>query len=337
MPNCTSDRETSQGQWTLSLRGVKGPYRGRLFEIERFPCSIGRRKDCDLALDLDRAVSARHCRLDCVEGEVWIEDLVSRNGTWLDGRKIDASKALKLDATSLKLGKSCFRVVKKPGVTRLMDFLEPPEKVNSGTIMLSKVSDTNRSRKEALFISDVSDSTAYISTFGEKSYLKFFNAVLKIVNRYSKRRQALFLKCTGDGFLGAYEKDEDALHAAVLILDHYQRLVLKYPEYGCMGLRIALHRGDVSVLEDGDRIGRAVHQVCRMEGVQAPARRVEPKQPVNLPETNRILVSPSFLVNLDTARRKFFRDAGCYELKGFPEPVRLFWLKGIKAFLDECK
>ncbi|NMD11702.1 MAG: FHA domain-containing protein, partial [Acidobacteria bacterium] len=36
----------------------------------------------------DEMVSARHARLTLDDGGVWIEDLQSANGTWVDGKRI---------------------------------------------------------------------------------------------------------------------------------------------------------------------------------------------------------------------------------------------------------
>jgi pSer/pThr/pTyr-binding forkhead associated (FHA) protein len=48
---------------------------------------VGRSADCDLVLE-DTLVSRRHARLFKKEGKVWIEDLNSSNGVFLNGKKI---------------------------------------------------------------------------------------------------------------------------------------------------------------------------------------------------------------------------------------------------------
>lgn len=49
---------------------------------------IGRRHDCDLRIPL-MSVSRRHCQLNRDEGVLKIRDLGSRNGTYLNGKRID--------------------------------------------------------------------------------------------------------------------------------------------------------------------------------------------------------------------------------------------------------
>jgi pSer/pThr/pTyr-binding forkhead associated (FHA) protein len=48
---------------------------------------IGRTTAADIILD-DDLLSATHMALEVVEGEVWVEDLGSRNGTVIDGNPV---------------------------------------------------------------------------------------------------------------------------------------------------------------------------------------------------------------------------------------------------------
>jgi predicted component of type VI protein secretion system len=52
---------------------------------------VGRHPDCDARLDSLR-VSRWHCCLTDVDGEVWVRDLGSTNGTWIDGRRVSSGR-----------------------------------------------------------------------------------------------------------------------------------------------------------------------------------------------------------------------------------------------------
>ncbi len=52
------------------------------------PWAIGRDLSADLGLPADPVVSLRHARLDFRSGELFITDLGSRNGTWVDGKRV---------------------------------------------------------------------------------------------------------------------------------------------------------------------------------------------------------------------------------------------------------
>ncbi len=79
----------------------------RRLRITSHPVVVGASEDADLVL-ADRAVSARHCRLDPVPGGIRLRDLGSRNGTWVDGVRIDnaelrAGAVLRVGRTDLRL------------------------------------------------------------------------------------------------------------------------------------------------------------------------------------------------------------------------------------------
>jgi DNA-binding NtrC family response regulator len=74
----------------LALVVGRGPEARRL-ALEGRPVSVGTGPECDLVLH-DRAVSARHCRLEpCVDG-LAVRDLGSRNGTWVDGLRVERAR-----------------------------------------------------------------------------------------------------------------------------------------------------------------------------------------------------------------------------------------------------
>jgi pSer/pThr/pTyr-binding forkhead associated (FHA) protein len=68
-----------------------GRLQGRTFAIrEGDVVSLGRR-NADLVLP-DMMVSRKHCLLDVVEGVDEVTDMVSVNGTWLDGERVERAK-----------------------------------------------------------------------------------------------------------------------------------------------------------------------------------------------------------------------------------------------------
>lgn len=87
------------------LVGELGSLRGRVVALDATSVVLGRRGDCDLVLDRRRdvLVSARHARVYQTAGRWWVEDLGSRNGTWIDGAPIRAARALE-DGTRVVLG-----------------------------------------------------------------------------------------------------------------------------------------------------------------------------------------------------------------------------------------
>ncbi len=67
---------------------LRGPEPGRMLALADEPTTIGREKGVDIRWD-DKGLSRRHARI-VRDGSAWIiEDLGSRNGTWVDGRRVD--------------------------------------------------------------------------------------------------------------------------------------------------------------------------------------------------------------------------------------------------------
>jgi hypothetical protein len=65
-------------------RGVPRPYEGRP------PFEVGRARDNDLVL-LDPEASRTHARFESRNGIVYVDDLQSSNGTFLNGRRVTES------------------------------------------------------------------------------------------------------------------------------------------------------------------------------------------------------------------------------------------------------
>jgi pSer/pThr/pTyr-binding forkhead associated (FHA) protein len=93
----------------------------------RLPSSvtvIGRRADCDLYAPL-MSVSKRHCQLNCDQGVLRIRDLGSRNGTYLNGERINGEAEIKA-GDHVKIGSLTF-VCQIDGQPADMDVLEVAE------------------------------------------------------------------------------------------------------------------------------------------------------------------------------------------------------------------
>ncbi|MEK6803556.1 MAG: FHA domain-containing protein [Nitrospirota bacterium] len=82
---------------------VKAPQGGtRELDLSRTPFTIGRKPDNDLCLE-DLAVSAHHARIVQVQQVLFLEDLTSTNGTFVNEQKIDRRQLR--DADSIRLGR----------------------------------------------------------------------------------------------------------------------------------------------------------------------------------------------------------------------------------------
>jgi len=66
------------------------------YELGKDPVTIGRGDECTIRLE-DRVASRRHARVYCMEEQWWVEDLASRNGTFVNGQQISGPQRLHRD------------------------------------------------------------------------------------------------------------------------------------------------------------------------------------------------------------------------------------------------
>ncbi len=102
---------------TSGLAGQERMLEPPTISSHRLPCVIGRASGCDHRVN-DPMISRRHCALSFREGEVWVEDLHSLNGTRIDGTPVLGPRPI-ADGATLQLGQfAC--------VIQLGDMVEDP-------------------------------------------------------------------------------------------------------------------------------------------------------------------------------------------------------------------
>ena len=69
--------------------------RGEAFETGPVALTIGRSPENEAVLAGDDFASARHARIEAARDGVWILDLGSTNGTWVNGQRMDGRRRLR--------------------------------------------------------------------------------------------------------------------------------------------------------------------------------------------------------------------------------------------------
>lgn len=87
---------------------ASGKNAGRSIAIKRNKLLIGRAEQCDVR-PLSEDVSRRHCAVTVGPAEVWVEDLGSRNGTYVNNARI-AERTKVSDGDLIKVGSLELRV-----------------------------------------------------------------------------------------------------------------------------------------------------------------------------------------------------------------------------------
>jgi len=89
---------------------------------------IGRRQECDLCIPL-MIVSRRHCELNQDKERLKIRDLGSRNGTFINGRRVDEAEVKAGDKVQIGPLTFTVQIDQQPAelTTSDMEILQPPE------------------------------------------------------------------------------------------------------------------------------------------------------------------------------------------------------------------
>ena len=87
---------------------VKGATEGLVVMVESGGLEVGRSPDNDIVLD-DSDVSRFHARLELDNGSLWLRDAGSRNGVFVNDRRIREHRALKV-GDMVRFGQHVFEV-----------------------------------------------------------------------------------------------------------------------------------------------------------------------------------------------------------------------------------
>jgi FHA domain len=82
---------------------------GEEFAVDSAPLTLGRGGQNDLVLDGDEFASARHARIESRRDGVWVQDLDSTNGTYVNGSRVDGAQRLE-PGDILRVGETDLRL-----------------------------------------------------------------------------------------------------------------------------------------------------------------------------------------------------------------------------------
>jgi len=108
---------------------TKGPREGARFPVETDGLTLGRDEECTVVLD-DPNVSRFHARLVFHNAAIWVQDAGSRNGVFLNGKRVVRHKQLG-PGDELLIGDHGFTLelelpVPQPSLTGTVEAVSPP-------------------------------------------------------------------------------------------------------------------------------------------------------------------------------------------------------------------
>lgn len=127
------------------LRFISGKYQGGEFPIApEKDIIVGRSSDLDMVL-VEDMVSRRHARISIADEQIWIEDLGSTNGTFVNGEKIKRARLKEGDR--VLIGTSILKVIASEGAAPAepISQSQPPQQRNN----LETIATANERRTQA--------------------------------------------------------------------------------------------------------------------------------------------------------------------------------------------
>jgi class 3 adenylate cyclase len=299
---------TSELKPNIRLMVTKGKDQGKVHETNRFPILIGRDPEADFILDQDPSISRRHAIIDVKENQLFIEDLNSTNGSFVNNIRISGTANIESGSTFI-LGKSWIEIV-------VLAKNKKEEKIDLSDHTTSYI---ETKKTEAIFVLDRSESTKLADKYGDDASMKMTEALNNIAIPTSKRCKSTYIKGTGDGFMITFQRPDKALEAAEDILGGIRQYNKGKKEGHRLDIRIGMSYGSCNIEPDEDRHSHAINMAFRIEGIQYRDLKKDRKlmNATTFPKKDRILVSKDFYEILKPIDRDKFKYIGKYKLKGF--------------------
>lgn len=260
---------------------------GREYILGETTVSVGRVPENDIAL-ASLAVSRHHARISWSEDGYVLEDLDSRNGTWLNNRRISSAVPLQ-DGDLVAFGDQpfSFRLIDASTLT-----------VPATPVVVSPI--------VTVLFTDVESSTATRRQLGDtraQDIVRAHNAIVREALRQSGGRE---VKQTGDGIMAAFSAVSNALNCAVEIQRAIAAHAAAHPELPFRAY-IGLNAGE-PIAEEEDLFGTCVDLAARICAQATPGQ---------------ILVS-DVVRQLAEGKGFSFSDQGEADLRGFEDPCRVY-------------
>lgn len=118
----------------------EGPLAGQRFTAIKSGLRLGRSSSCEISIP-DPALSRNHCLFELRDGKLWVTDLVSANGTEVNGEALGSEPRALLEGDVIVAGDSVLNVVRATGTAMLAAELEEQARTGKIDLGLSRAVD----------------------------------------------------------------------------------------------------------------------------------------------------------------------------------------------------
>lgn len=228
------------------------------------PISIGRSSACDIALT-DTECSRRHALLNPQAGEVWLVDLGSTNGTYLNDRRLARPTRL-ADGDTVRFGRSRF-VYHGPAAA-------PDRPATAPGVTQRATLPAVRQERAWLLLADIEGFTPYAREHPPEVVSRRVGGWLEACAACFARQQADIQAYLGDGFFAYFPAQGAPPRGFLAVLAELRELQL---DAAHLPFRLVVHHADIT-LGGGAAggiesvLGPGVNFLFRMEKVAGAAQ-----------------------------------------------------------------
>ncbi|GEM_PF-4398578 len=288
---------------------VRVPIRGARF-------TIGKHVENDLCLEGDRAVSRRHCIIHDEGDRLCLEDCLSRNGTYLDGRRITGRAPMRLPCW---IGLGSIRLAVLPSDSAEDEGADSIETISytKGNVIVPSGEGFDE-REDALLLVDVVNSLKILRR-SEMELARLIAGLGQLLRQALAGHRGAYLECTGDGFFACFDTAEAALRTATRLGPTLRRDLAPVR----FQLSTALHWGPSKRSAHGNRVGKSVYSLFSLQDLR---RRGRTKLKRLLPPSGAdlILLTEPFYHALGRRAGLEAKELGAFRLEGATEELKVF-------------
>lgn len=250
--------------------------------------SLGREQDNDIVLEGPR-VSRYHARLDWTGSLYVLEDLGSKNGTWVNDRRLEGPTPLN-DGDMIRFGDLpfAFKLQSSATQTMLLTSSVPHETV---TIMFT----------------DLEGHTRLFESLGSEAVYRLLDDHLSAMKTQVLRHGGRTVKTEGDGLIASFSSIRQAVDCAIQIQLAVSNLRPSTGR-GPLPVRIGINSGE-ALKQDDDLIGLAVVKAERIMRLASGSR-------IYLSQVSRSLLGPPSGLRI--------LSRGWHQLKGLAHKERVY-------------
>ena len=289
---------------------VREPGRVALHLVLHERLEVGR--DCAGLLLDDPQVSRRHVELVPTDGGVEVRDLDSRNGSLLDGARLQAPGVLAPGAV-LRIGDT---------TVQLAGTIDPAARPDTGSdradmtsielvaddvvaerSVITAADPTTDQGTVTIVFSDIESSTQRAVELGDARWFEVLNRHNAVVRHELARARGTEIKAQGDGFMLTFRGARRALECMMAVQRHITAEFDDPAEGPVVRVRVGVHTGEVIIDDDGDLFGRHVNMAARV---------------ANEAHGGEILVSSLVREIVETRGDLEFGEPRTVQLKGLP-------------------